>query len=90
MDKNKKKKNSKLLLTFKNSEILDKYKNDFLEEIKITINSLNKLEIKNYFYTPEANYEEVNINDNYMNKNNFIFLQRYSRNVYRNIRKIFW
>jgi hypothetical protein len=72
IDKNKKKKNSKSFLCFKISEILGKYKQEFNEEIKNTVNLLNNLEIKNLFFTSEANYEEVNINDNYGYKNNLV------------------
>lgn len=86
-DKNKKKKNSKLFLSFRNSENLEKYKHEFDEEIKNTVNSLNKLEAKNIFYTPDANYEEVNINDNNGHKNNSVST-RNRNNILHNISNI--
>lgn len=84
IDKNKKKKNSKIFISLKNSDVLDKYKKEFQQDIKLTINAINKLEIKNAFYTPDANYEEININENFHNKNNFI-TTRNRNNILNNI-----
>jgi hypothetical protein len=75
-EKQKRKKNYKLTaINTEYNNFIEKLKNyskDYQKEIQNTLAEVSNIETKKNFYSPEASFEEVNINENFNNKNYYI------------------